>query len=111
MGIWNIGKCAVLGEVANTYIVRILKEQTEARKKRYDDEQLAKCTFTPNTEWHLAAERRKKQREAAERKAYEARRSPKRTPLLSVNILKPSIGETITSSVSNLSVPYCVAGP
>lgn len=41
------------------------KEEEEARRKRLEEEELAKCSFKPNTKWHLAADRRKQAKEAA----------------------------------------------
>jgi hypothetical protein len=62
--------------------VMTVKEEEETRRRRYEEEQLGTCTFRPQTTWHLAKERRKKAREAAEREAEEVSKSPRlATPL------------------------------
>ena len=39
------------------------QEEAEARQRRLEEVELGDCTFTPNTKWQLAAERRKKAKE------------------------------------------------
>lgn len=39
------------------------QEEADARQRRLEEAELAVCTFTPNTKWELAAERRKKAKE------------------------------------------------
>jgi hypothetical protein len=71
--------------ISNIESVPFVKEEEETRRKRYEEEQLATCTFRPQTKWHLAKERRKKALEAAEREAEEVMKSPRLATPLSVS--------------------------
>jgi hypothetical protein len=64
------------------------QEEAEALRRRLEELELKKSdvyTFRPRTRWNLAAERRRKAREEAERAAYEARRAtPKAVKAVSI---------------------------
>ena len=68
------------------------QEEDEERKRRLEEEELAGCTFTPNTKWKLAAERRKKAREEAERAAEEASYLSRRRKISVSHNLRSSSG-------------------
>jgi hypothetical protein len=65
---------------------RSQQEEDEERQRRLEEQELAKCTFTPQTKWKLAAERRRKAREEAQREAEEARARSFR-PKMSVSLI------------------------
>lgn len=49
------------------HYIFILKAEEQSRKLRLEEDLLVDCTFTPKTKWRLAAEKRKRAKEALER--------------------------------------------